>query len=338
MTTTTNSSISPRTNARASRRFLERGRFGLVTELFGQFDPQPQNATLTVKWRRYESLARATSPLAEGVTPTAKQATFTDVTAVLQQYGDLVKITDVIQDTHEDPVLQQMTNVLAEQAGDTIEVTRISFLKAGSNVVYSGGVSTRATVDGTVTAGDLKKIYRAFKRKKAKEISEIVSASMKISTEPIQSSYFAMGSTDLDADIRNVSGFVPVAQYSNSAAAMPFEIGSVGQTRFILTPLFLPWEAAGASSTTWLSGGVAVSSAASADVYPLIVVARDGYGIVPLAGKEAVQINVVQPNVADKADPMAQFGFISWKMYQTGAILNQNWVTRYEVAATANPS
>jgi len=338
MTITTNASISPRTNARASRRFLARGRFGLVTELFGQFDPQPMNATLNVKWRRYESLARATSPLAEGVTPTAKQATFTDVTASLQQYGDLVKITDVIKDTHEDPVLQQMTNVLAEQAGDTIEVTRISFLKAGSNVFYSGGVSTRGTVDGSVTASDLKLIYRSFKRNKAREISEIVSASAKISTEPIQSSYFAMGSTDLDADIRSLSGFVPVAQYSNSSAAMSHEVGSVEQVRFLLTPLFLPWEASGASSTSWLSGGVAVSSAAAADVYPLIVVARDGYGIVPLAGKEAVKIFVVQPNVADKADPMAQFGFISWKMYQTGAILNQQWVARYEVAATANPS
>lgn len=338
MTTTSYSSISPRTNARASRRFLERGRFGLVTELFGQFDPQPQNSTKTVKWRRYESLARATSPLAEGVTPTAKQATFTDVTASLQQYGDLVKITDVIEDTHEDPVLQQMTNVLAEQAGDTIEVTRIAFLKAGSNVFYSGGVASRATVNGTVTSGDLKLMYRSFKRNKAKEISEIVSASMKISTEPIQSSYFAMGSTDLDADVRNLDGFVPVAQYSNSSAAMPGEIGSAQQIRFILTPLFLPWESTGTAGTTFLAGGVAPGSSLAADVYPMIVVARDAYGIVPLAGKEAVKINVVQPNVADKADPMAQYGFISWKMYQTGAILNQQWCARYEVAATANPS
>lgn len=95
---------------------------------------------------------------------------------------------------------------------------------------------------------------------------------------------------------------------------------------------------AGASGTTYLSGGVEVSVAAQCDVYPLIFVARDAYGIIPLQGFESVVPYVINPNTPTKSDPLAQLGYVAWKTYQTAAILNQNWVARLEVAATSSPS
>ncbi len=147
-----------------------------------------------------------------------------------------------------------------------------------------------------------------------------------------------MGHTDLDADIRGISGFLPKAQYSDSSKALPGEIGKIEQFRIILTAMFDPWLAAGASGTTYLSNGAAVSSAASCDVYPLIFVARDSYGIVPLQGYGAVDIGVVNPGRKTKDDPLGQIGFVSWGTYQTGTILNQSWCARLESGSTANPS
>lgn len=333
---TTYGDISPRTAAYAAVQLLERGQYLLVTERYGQSKPIPKKHTQTVKFRRYECLARATSPLAEGITPAGQKLTKTDITAVLQQYGDLVTITDVIRDTHEDPVLQEAIDVAGEQAAETIEVIRIAVLKAGSTVFYANNVASRATVNSSISAGDLRRIIRYFNRMKARKISQIVKASAKISTEPVAPAFFAMCHTDLISDIRDTTGFIPVEQYSMSDRAMPGEVGKVEEVRFIATPLFEPWMAAGASGTTYLSNGEIPSAAAQADVYPIIVVAKNSYGIVPLQGEGAVTPTVINPTPT-KSDPLGQRGSVGWKTWQTAVILNQSWLARYEVAATAKP-
>lgn len=132
--TTTYGDISPRTGGIAKTRLLKRGQHMMVVERFGQVDPQQKNKTKIAKWRRYNSLARATAPLAEGIPPAGQKLTYTDVTAALEQYGDSVEITDVIADTHEDPVLMETMDLCGEQAAETIEELRINVLKAGTNV------------------------------------------------------------------------------------------------------------------------------------------------------------------------------------------------------------
>lgn len=337
---TTYGDISPRTAGFAKRKLLERGQHLLVTERFGQVDPQQRNKTKTVKWRRYNSLARATAPLAEGIPPTGTKLTHTDVEATLEQYGDAIKLTDVIMDTHEDPVLQESMNVCGEQAAETIEEIRINIIKAGTNVYYANFPSTsaRTSVNSPPVRGDFRRIYRDFKKNKCREISQIVRASAMISTEPVEAAYFMMGHTDLDADLRGLSGFIPSAQYSDSTKRLPGEMGKIEQFRCILTAMFTSWQAAGTSGTTYLSGGARVTSSTACDVYPCILVGRDAYGIVPLQGRSAVTPMVLNPGKPSKSDPLGQVGYVSWKTYQTGAILNNNWLARLEAAATASPS
>ena len=120
--------------------------------------------------------------------------------------------------------------------------------------------------------------------------------------------------------------------------ALPGEVGSLEEFRIILTPMFEPWEVAGAAGTTYLSSGVAPASSLGADVYPLIFVARDAYGIVPLQGFESVVPYVINPNKPTKSDPLAQLGYVAWKTYQTAGILNHSWIARLEVTALASPS
>lgn len=329
--------ISPRTGGVAKAMLLKRGQHLMTVERFGQVDPQQKNKTKTVRWRRYLSLARATAPLAEGIPPKGQKLTHVDISATLEQFGDTVELTDVIQDTHEDPVLKESMKILGEQAAETIEETRINIIRAGTNVFYANNVASRATVNSPPTRGDFRRIYRSLKKNKAREITEIVRASAKISTMPVEPAYFAMGHTDLKADIRGIAGFIPVAQYSDSSKALPGEVGSVEEFRIILTAMFDPWEEAGLAGTTYLSGGVEVAVATECDVYPLLIVARDAYGIVPLQGFNSVQVSVVNPKPS-AGDILGQVGGAGWKKYDTAAILNQNWLARLECAATANPA
>jgi N4-gp56 family major capsid protein len=329
--------ITPREAGYIAKKLLERGQYDLITERFGQSRPIPKKNTKTIKFRRYESLPRATAPLAEGVPPAGRKLTYTDINATLDQYGDFVEITDVVFDTHPDGVADETKDLCAEQIAETVEVLRIAVMKAGTNVYYANSAASRTYVDSPPLRSDLRRIYRAFKRNKARTIANIVKASALISTEPVAPAFFALGSTDLDADIRNIEGFVPTEKYSNSDRALPGEIGKVDQFRFILSALFEPWLEGGASGTTYLSGGDAVSSAASCDVYPLIIVARDAYGIVPLQGENSVTPMVKYPTPS-VGDQLGQKGFVSWKTYQTSVILNHNWIARLECAATAKPT
>lgn len=328
--------ISPRTAAWAAKMLLERGQPMTMLERFGHFDPQGKNKTKTRKWRRYEALSPATSPLVEGVTPAGNQIRYTDVEATLSQYGDYVSVTDVIQDTHEDPVLNEMVTVCAEQIAETVELIRYGVLKAGTNVFYANNVASRSLVTSAPLRGDLRKIYRSFKRNRAREITQIISASAKVSTEPVGRSYFLLGHTDLDSDVRNISGFVPIEKYSESTKAMEGEIGKVENFRILLSDLFEPFLAAGVSGSTYLTNGA--SGTGKADVYPMLAIAQNAYAIVPLQGANAVKPMVKNPGQPTQGDELGQRGFVSWKMYQTAAILNELWMARYEVAATANPS
>lgn len=334
---TTYDLISPRTTAYAAVDMLKRGQYDMVVERYGQAKPIPKKHTKSITFRRTNSLARATAPLAEGIPPAGRKLTITDVTATLEQYGDFVTITDVIIDTHEDNVLKEAVDVCGEQIAETKEVIRIAVLKAGTNVFYQNAVAGRSTVNGPPSRSDFRRIYRSLKKYKAKPITKIVKASVKVSTEPVAAGFVVMASTDLDADVRQMDGFIPAEQYSNSDVAQLGEIGKVDQFRFVLTPLFESWNAAGVSGTTYLSGGEAVSSAASCDVYPMIVVSANAYGLVPLQGENAVKPAIVNPK-PQVGDELGQKGFVSWKMLDATVILNQNWLARLECGATAIPS
>ena len=331
----TTSSIGFRTEGYAVAKLLQRAQAIMVLERFGQVDPQGEKKSLTRKYRRSEALPVAIAPIAEGVAPAGQSLIVTDIQVTLEQYADAVPFTDVIQDSMEDNILDDTTKLVSQQAAETKETIRFNALKAGTNVFYGGTGTTRATVNGTITRGLLRKVYRALRRNRAAYLTEIVAATAKIGTEPVGASYFAVCHTDLDADIKDITGFTPIEKYADSSKAIPGEIGKAENFRFICSDLFTPFLSAGASGNTYLTGGSTGTGAA--DVYPILVFGKDAYGIVPMQGKNAVKIYVVNPT-ATSADPVAQKGSVGWKMYDACVILNDLWMARIEVGATQTPS
>ena len=107
--------IQPRTAAFAAKELLKRGIPFMILEKFGQSKPLPGNSSKTMKFRRYNALDATPTALAEGITPASQQLTITDVTATLTQYGSRIQITDVILDTHEDPVLNESITLLGQR-------------------------------------------------------------------------------------------------------------------------------------------------------------------------------------------------------------------------------
>jgi len=325
--TTLYGDISPRTAAYAAADMLKRGLPFLVLEKFGQAKPLPENKSRVMTFRRYNALPATPVPLVEGVTPSAKQLTKTDVTATLMQYGDRVELSDVVLDTHEDPVLAEAVEVLGEQAAQMIETVRFNVLKAGTNVFYANGTA-RNQVNTKITTALQRQVTRALKRQNARPITSVVRSTPSFGTTSIAAAYISVAHPDVENDIRDMTGFRPSEDYGTMT---PFEseIGKVESCRYLTSTVFEPWLNAGGPKGSTVLGSIGNN----ADVYPVLTFGRDAYGIVALKGRYAITPMIVNPKPSD-SDPLAQRGHAGWKSMQTAVILNDFWMARSEVAVS----
>lgn len=332
MATTTYGDISQRTAAWAATEMLTHAEPILVLSKFGQSKPLPKNKADTVKFRRPVPFPVVSAPLSEGVTPAARQMQYEDVTVQIKQWGDVVEITDVVHDLAEDPVLSDASMLCGEQAAETIELQTWGALRAGTNVFYANG-SARTDVNAVISLAKQRAITRSLKGARAKKVVNMVSASPNYATEPVDAAFIAFAHTDLEADIRDMEGFTPTEKYG-SMKALPYEVGKVEDVRYILSPVLTKWEDAGGDPTT--NGVVSTSGGApgQADVYPVVYVAKEFYGLIPLKGKNSVKPSVLNPDTKTKDDPLGQRGYVGWKTYFVAKILNEAWGARLECAAS----
>ncbi len=325
--------ITPRTAAFLAKELLIRALPYLVLERFGQTKEIPRNETKSIKFRRYEAIPKDVVPLVEGVTPASVKPTHTDVTVTLKQYGKLVTISDVITDTHEDPILREVTQILAEQAAQTLEAVRFGVLKAGTNVIRSlttstTGTGARTTVSFKITDIALRKAVRTLERGNARKFSQILKSSPSYDTHGVQPSYFAVMHVDCDVDVRTLTGFIAAENYGTEKP-VENEIGAARGVRFIKSTVIEPWEDAGDT----IDGTSITTSGVRDDVYPYLIFARDAYAVVPLKGKGAITPMVVNPKPSD-SDPLGQRGHVSWKAYHAAVILNDAFMVRIEALVT----
>lgn len=323
MAINTISNITPALQAYYDRNLLERAVPADVHGRFGQQRPIKLRSGNQIKFRRYESLAAATTPLVEGVTPTGTSMVLTDVTATLAQYGSYVPVTDMVTLTNQDPVLTEVGMVLGEQGGTTIDQVRRDVLVAGTNVIYTNG-SARNTLNTVISAVALRTAIRYLNRQNAKFVKKMVAAGVNISTQGLRPSYVGLVHPDTEAQLEGISGYISISQYPSGMTPLPDEVGSYRNIRFFSST----------NCKVFLAGGAAVggdgmisAGAANNDVYATLIIADNAYGVCPLEG-HAME-NIIKP-LGSGDDPLNQRATSGWKAITTTQILNQNWITRLE--------
>jgi len=357
MNITSYGDISPAVAAYAVVKMLTRAIPYLHIEKFGQTYPLPTNSTQTAKFRRYFLqgaggsagtntpgsafyIPLATTPLVEGVTPNGSMLANQDYTVQLQQFGDFTSLTDVIQDTHTDPILAQMTEILGEQAAATLETIRFNVLKAGLNVFYAQAVASRSLIVAPIALSDQRKVTTALNRQNAKKITQVVGSTANYGTKSVEASYMAICHPDLESDLRNVPGFKVVADYGPHTSPFEGEIGSLEQVRYLTSTVFTPWTDAGAVIASFTGTALTPATAGRStggvnlDIYPILIFGRDAFGLVPLKGHSAMTPMVVNPKPA-AGDPLGQRGTVGWKLWTGTVILQDFFMGRLEVACTA---
>lgn len=315
----------------AAAQFLVHAQPDLILEKFAQLTSIPKNKSQVIKWRRLVPFDAAMDQLVEGITPSPTGVRYEDVQGQVAQYGAWIPFTDVLIETHEDENLKQYTVGAGEQAALTKERVLWNMLIAGSNVIYSGTATSRATVEAPLSGADLQLAQRVLKNAFTKPITKMLNASPKIATQPVAPGYIGIGHTNLEQDLRAITGFVPRENYSEVKLLHEREIGKYQDLRFILAPHFTYFP--GAGSTT-ISG--VLNNGTNVDVYPLVIFGQDAFGSVALKGTEAARVAVKNPKMGESyEDPLGQRGFVAWKMWFAGVRLNEAWMVRVESAASA---
>ncbi len=331
MGTTEYGTINPETAGYLAKKFLTRALALMALEPFVTGQTLPGNSTKQMRFRRYvgdDTFAQDNMYLTEGVVPNAQQVNMEDVTIDLRQMGGIMKITDVVEDTHTDPVLNQMYDILGEQGPRLVELDRFYTLRAATNKYYSNGAA-RSAVNTAITAGLLKKVVRNLQRNLAQKMTKMAKTDPDFNTESILPAFIAVCHVDLKGDIKGLAGFTDIKDYPKSVKIFDGEIGSVEEIRFILTTMTVPYANAGGAKGLMIStGGV------NADVYPVFIFGQMAWDSVALKGKFAVTPTVVSPKTVNHANPLAQFGFVGWKTMQGTLILRDQFCCLLEVAAT----
>lgn len=306
-------------------------------KMFGQMKPLSSGTSTTIKFRRYSSLDTPLAPLAEGVNPTPQQLAKTDVSATVQEYGTYVEISDLVQYTSADKVLTEAAVILGENAGETLDKIYRDDLCGGTSLYRAGGsgITTRSGIVTKLTAAELQKIVRALRINNAKFFTENpIAGTDKVGTTPIAPAYFSIIHPRVTYDLRAIltTSFIETHKYPNPSVALPGEVGSFENIRFVESTNAKYFPDAGGSGTA-VNAAYTTSQSVAADVYTMLIFGKNAYGISDLAGWGLK--NIIRP-VEVAGGALQRFSTSGWVSKTCGAvILNETFMYRYEFLVSA---
>lgn len=305
---TTQGSLAPEIKTFYDRALLERALPVLLHAQFGQPRPLRRSEGKAIEFRRFSALPVSTIPITEGTTPAGNSLTATAITAAIQQFGDYIEGSDLLDLTAIDPILLETSQLLGEQAGYSMDTIIRDILVAGTGVQYANNRASRATVAAgdNLTVTEIRKAVRTLKKNKAR---------------PLQGGDFvAIVSPSASYDLQSDPAWTSAAQYAGSQQIFSGEIGRLYGVRFVETTETKVFAGAGAGTP-------------AIDVHATLVMGANAYGIIPLSGQN---LSFIFKGLGSSgtADPLDQRWTSGWKLAFTAKILNDAFMLRIEHAVS----
>ena len=298
----------------------------LVHDQFGQKRPIPKNGGKTIEFRKFAPLAKATTPLTEGVTPDGKSLSVSTITATVNQYGDFVTQTDVLELTSLDNTILEATKLLGRQAGLTLDTVVRNVLNSGTNVTYCPKVA--GTTETAVTS---RKNLDATSQLTVKVIQQVVAKLRGQNAPTIGGKYVAIIHPYVAYDLMRDPEWIDAHKYANPTNLYEGEIGEIAGVRFVQSTEAKIWKGAGDDAN-----GVAYddSTPTGLAVFSTLFLGEGAYGVTEITGG-GLQTIVKQKGSAGTADPLDQRSSVGWKAIKTAEILIENYLVRVESCSAA---
>ena len=301
--TTTSEGLSAEMQTFYDMALIDEASSNLVHEQFGQKRPIPANGGKTIEFRKFTSLPKAVEPLTEGVTPDGKSLNVTTVTATVNQYGDYITQTDMLELTALDNTILEAAKLLGRQAGVTLDTVVRNVLQSGTNVTYCpkvvDGVETEITSRDDLTEGCQLTV----------DVVMQVVAKLRAQNAPtINGKYVAIIHPYAAYDLMRDPEWVGAHKYADPQKLFEGEIGEIAGVRFVQTTEAKIYE-----------GGI----------FATLFLGADAYGITEVTGG-GLQTIVKQKGSAGTADPLDQRSSVGWKAIRTAELLIPNYIVRVE--------
>lgn len=305
---TTSSGLGAGMQTYFDRKLLRNMKPKLVHMQFGQKRPLPPNNGLTIQFRRWVPLDASTTPLEEGVAPNGQMMSQTEVTATIEEYGDVIYGSNKLARTHLDRVVNEAQEMVADQGALSMDHITRDVMNAGTNVLFAGGKASRDVLTDTdlMTGKEIRQAVRMLKKAKAPKLRG--------------GYYVCIVGPDVTYALQQDDDWVKVSQYQDKENIYSGEVGKLWGCIFIETTEAKVWEGAG-------SGGADVASA--------LVLGAEAYGVVELDSKN-VRTITKPVGSAGVYDPLDQIFSTGWKVDGYAVkMLNEDWLVRIESGVAA---
>lgn len=308
--TTGTSTLSAEMKTFYDKALIEQASARLVHDQFGQKRPIPQGGGKTIEFRQFAKLNKALTALTEGVTPEGSALSVSTITATVDQYGDYIAMSDVLELTAIDNVVLEATKTLGNQAGATLDTITRNVLAAGTNVIYAPNGSTAVTKRSDLTAAC----------KLTPDLVAQAATALKAANAPtIDGSYVCIIHPYVAYDLMTDDAWIDVHKYADPDSIFEGEIGKLYGVRFVETTEAKIWKDATTPS------GLAV--------FGCIFLGADAYGVTEVTGG-GLQTIVKQKGSGGTSDPLDQRSSVGWKAIKTAAILVPDYIVRVECCST----
>ena len=294
---TTQSSMSPTMKTFYDTTLLENAREAMVFTQLGEKQPLKGNK---IEWRKFNTFAKALTPLQEGVIPTGQTFGMTKIEAETTQHGDYTPISDRLELESYDDVIFGATEEMGAAEGETYDTLTRNILVAGNSVLYCPNGDTEVnsrsniTKDCVLTPDVVSRANTWLKKNKAPKIN---------------GSYVAVIHPSVAYDLRKSEEWKDVHKYADVKPIFNGEIGELHSVRFIEST----------SAKIWKDGDTAV--------YATLFLGAKAFGILDPQGEGMEMIIKTKEQIGG---PLNQFGTIGYKFCHGAKILYQERLLRVE--------
>ena len=305
---TTSESLSAEMKTFYDKTLIELASPYLVHDQFGQKRDIPEGNGKTIEFRKFSSLPKALTPITEGVTPTGNKLSVSTITATVEQYGDYIEQTDMLELTSVDNTIVEATKQLASQAGITMDTIVRNEINAGTNVMYCPSVE-----DGTVTMVSSRSAITDKCLLRVEDVFKAAALLKAVNAPTIDGYYVAIIHPYVSFDLMQKAGnqWIEVQKYTTPENMLKGEIGCLGGVRFVESTEAKIWK----------------SDDSSPAVFSTLVLGADAYGVTKIGGKGIEHI-VKQKGYGN--DPLNQRSSIGWKAIKTAKRLVEEYMIRIE--------
>lgn len=201
----------------------------LVHAQFAQKRPIPQHGGKTIEFRRFIPLPKALTPITEGVTPPGNKMEVTAIEAKIEQYGDFVVLSDILEMTAIDKVIVEATKLLGKQAGQTLDTVVRNAMHKGTNVSYAPRFDEEGNEIEVLSRKDLDMTSKA-----TIDFVEDQVAKLKAANAPtIDGKYVCIIHPYVTRQIRRDPDWIRTHEYSSDTKLFTSEVGEWANCRFV---------------------------------------------------------------------------------------------------------